>query len=552
VCGDGALGPGEGCDDGNVQGGDGCDASCVLESCGDNKLDGGEACDDGQNGDQDDGCTDLCTLPACGDGFIQPSEGEACDDGVNNKDDGACTLACKAAACGDGLVQMGVEECDDGNMVQTDACPNTCQDAQCGDSFVHAGVEACDDGNMIDGDGCPADCLVDFRVANGGGHTCALLPSGAVHCWGLGSKGQLAIGNTLTLGDTANELPTPAATFGGLVVDIAIASSSTCALLADGAVRCAGDNTQGELGINSVVVIGDVMGELPPANSAVGKPAKALFGASGTFCVITTDSALRCWGDNSDGQLGLGNTGNVGDQPGELPKLDVPVGFVPVQVAFGNNFTCARSAAGKVRCWGQNDQGQLGYGNAIPLGDNPGELPTADVNIGGTVIDISSGVHHTCVVLDGGAVRCWGRSNKGQLGLGNTATIGDGPGEMPPASVNLGGLATRVSCGNDHSCALLDDGKVRCWGENNVGQLGLGNTTTIGDGPGEMPPADAKLGAAALAIYGSTGADTHCALFAGEQLRCWGANVSGQLGLGNTNAIGDNELPSSVPFVPYK
>ena len=583
ACGDGKLGPGEGCDDGNVVDGDGCSAACVSESCGDNVVNIGEACDDGQNGDQDDGCTDLCTLPACGDGFLQPSEMEECDEGPSNKNDGACTLGCKTAKCGDGFVRVGVEECDDGNMVnndactnmckdpkcgdgivqmdeecddgnlvQTDACLNTCKSAKCGDSVVLAGVEACDDGNVIDGDGCPASCTVDFRVVLDANHTCALLTNGEVHCWGDGSKGQLAIGNTLVLGDTANELPTPAATFGGLVVDIAVGAASTCALLADGAVRCAGDNVKGQLGINSTVVIGDTMAELPPANSAVGKPAKAVFGASGTFCVITTDNALRCWGDNSDGQLGLGSVGNAGDQPGELPKPDVPVGFAPVQITAGNNHTCARSAAGKVRCWGQNNEGQLGYGNTIVLGDGPGELPTADVNIGGTVIDISSGVHHTCAVLDDGAVRCWGRNTKGQLGIGSTVTIGDGPGEMPPASVNLGGLAARVSCGVNHSCALMNDGKVRCWGENTFGQLGIGSTVTIGDGPGEMPPVAAGLGGAALALYGGTNADSHCALLAGEQLRCWGANGTGQLGLGSTTTIGDNELPSSVSFVPYK
>ncbi|MBK8262862.1 MAG: hypothetical protein IPK80_16190 [Nannocystis sp.] len=440
------------------------------------------------------------------------------------------------------------------NNSDDDACTSACQAAVCGDNLVQAGVEACDDGNKIDDDGCPSACRVGFRVAQGAGHTCALLPHGEVRCWGSGTFGRLGLGNTTTLGDGPGELPTPAAIVGGAAADVAIAGSATCVALLSGAVRCVGSNSQGELGINSTIVIGDTINELPPADSAVGKPAKAIFGGSGSFCIIATDNALRCWGDNTDGQLGLGSKGVIGDQPGELPKSDVSVGagFVPAQVSFGNNFTCARSAVGKVRCWGQNDVGQLGYGNTVYLGDDPGELPTADVNLGGFVTAISSGVHHTCAVLDGGAVRCWGRNNRGQLGIGNTSSIGDGGGEMPPAIVNLGGMAAQVACGNDHSCALLQGGQIRCWGENDVGQLGIGTTATIGDGPGEMPPAEVTLGGLAFAIYGDTGADSHCALLAGEQIRCWGANSSGQLGIGSTNNIGDNELPSSAPFVPYK
>jgi cysteine-rich repeat protein len=86
------------------------------------------------------------------------SVGETCDLGVENSNAGACTLMCKNAACGDGNVQMGVEECDDGNMVETDACINTCKAAKCGDGKVQANVEQCDDGNMIDNDACSNAC----------------------------------------------------------------------------------------------------------------------------------------------------------------------------------------------------------------------------------------------------------------------------------------------------------------------------------------------------------------------------------------------------------
>ena len=559
ACGDGALGVGEGCDDGNLQDGDGCDASCALESCGDDKVDAGEACDDGKNGDQDDGCTDLCTEPACGDGFVQASLGEGCDEGGDNADEGACTQACEVAVCGDGLVQAGVEECDEGlNNADEGACTLACEVAVCGDGLVQEGVEACDDGNVVDGDGCEADCTIDVQMALMRNRTCILLKTGAVRCWGLGGAGALGQGNTISLGDDPGELPTPDLDLGGAAVSLSSGFGSFCAVLDGGKVRCWGLNTYGQLGINSTMSIGDEPGEMPPVDSMVGKLAiKVAAGADGgnasTACALTTDGEVRCWGSNAWGQLGLGHTTDLGDGPGELPTTSTPVGFAPVEVAVGGRHVCARSAMGKVRCWGAGDHGQLGTGNTASLGDEPGELPVADVALGGVAVELAAGRDHTCARMDNDAVRCWGRNNRGQLGIGSTQSIGDGPGEMPPAEVALGGPAKSLSTGTEHVCVLRsDDSTVRCWGENNQGQLGIGSIGAIGDGPGEMPPADAKLGGAAVVLFAGNNTDHHCAMMAGDQLRCWGLNQSGTLGLGHVNDIGDDELPSSEPFVPYQ
>ena len=114
ICGDGDVGPAESCDDGNTAPGDACSPTCGSEGCGNKVVDPMEACDDGMNADNDDGCTDLCQLPKCGDGFLQASLKEACDDGPANSNSGACTAACAKASCGDGLVWMGMEACDSG------------------------------------------------------------------------------------------------------------------------------------------------------------------------------------------------------------------------------------------------------------------------------------------------------------------------------------------------------------------------------------------------------------------------------------------------------
>jgi cysteine-rich repeat protein len=144
VCGDGDNSPAEQCDDGNMMSGDGCTAGCKLEACGNMEVDVGEACDDGANSNNDDGCTEVCKKPVCGDGFVQMTLGEKCDLGGLNSNSGTCTLACKPAICGDGLIQAGVEQCDDGNLVDYDACTTQCKTGlmlranvlQCGASTI--------------------------------------------------------------------------------------------------------------------------------------------------------------------------------------------------------------------------------------------------------------------------------------------------------------------------------------------------------------------------------------------------------------------------------
>ena len=105
------------------------------------------------------------------------------------------------------------------------------------------------------------------------------------------------------------------------------------------------------------------------------------------------------------------------------------------------------------------------------------------------VLAVDTGAYFTCAILEGGTVKCWGRNQYGQLGQGSTATIGDQPGAiaaMPPIDLGSGRTATALALGQEHACALLDDGTVKCWGRNQLGQLGRGNTENIGDQPGEM------------------------------------------------------------------
>ena len=113
-------------------------------------------------------------------------------------------------------------------------------------------------------------------------------------------------------------------------------------------------------------------------------------------------------------------------------------------------------------------------------------LPAVDLGTGRTAKMISAGYAHTCAVLDDDSVKCWGRNNYGQLGFGDTSNRGDGPGEMgdnlDAVDLGTGRTAKMISAGDVHTCAVLDDDSVKCWGDNDYGQLGLGDTSNRGDG----------------------------------------------------------------------
>jgi cysteine-rich repeat protein len=406
--------------------------------------------------------------------------------------------------------------------------------------------EECDDGDQVDGDGCDADCTFTRTtfVSAGGEHSCALLDTGIVRCWGSAAQGQLGHGDATDIGD--DELPSSA---GPVELDAAAIQLRSgyrhgCALLDDGAVRCWGDASFGQLGSGAVDNIGD--DELPTAIGPVdlGGTATQIFGGFFHNCALLGTGDAICWGANPDGQLGYGNVDNVGDD--ELPSAVGPVatGGTVVQLATGLHHTCALLDTAEVRCWGSSAEGQLGYGTTESFGDDEPASAAGIVDTGGAVVQLAAGGFHTCALLDGGAVRCWGRGLQGQLGYGDIATIGDD--EVPSAvgPVELDGVAVALAAGSFHTCALLDSGDVRCWGFGGFGELGTGDTLDIGDD--ELPTAVPPVDVGGVVDQLSTSNDHVCALLGDDAVRCWGLGASGRLGYGDVDDIGDDEPPSAA------
>jgi alpha-tubulin suppressor-like RCC1 family protein len=331
-----------------------------------------------------------------------------------------------------------------------------------------------------------------------------------------------------------------------------------CAIRDDGTVVCWGNNGSGQLGVGDAVNRGDAPGELPttPVALGAGRTATAMTAGDNHTCALLDDGSVMCWGYNSHGQLGVGDTAHRGDNPGELPTPAVPLGAgrTATAITAGASHTCALLDNGSVMCWGYNGFGQLGVGDTAHRGDNPGELPTPAVPLGAgrTATAITAGGYHTCALLDNGTVVCWGNNGSGQLGVGDTASRGDAPGELPAPTVPLGGgrSATAVVIGFYHTCALLDDATAVCWGFNVYGQLGIGDTATRGDSPGELPAPSVPLGAGRSASAIMTGIYHACALRDNATVVCWGFNAYGQLGAGDPDSRGDNPGELPAPAVP--
>ena len=494
-CGDGAVQDlYETCDDGNADDTDAC-ARCQAARCGDGFVGPGEACDPGRG----PGCTPACTLPSCGDGVVQP--GEACDDANADLTDDC--VNCMAPVCGDGATWAGHETCDDGDADDTDECTRTCTQARCGDGLVWAGHEACDDGDDDDTD----ECL----------RTCAAATCGDRFVW--------AGMEVCDDGNTSQEDP--------------CLTDCTANLCGDGFVDATAEGCE------------DLNDEPDDGCDACRMGAEALGGGptSAHFCAIR-GGGVRCWGHNEFGQLGLGHSATMGDDPGDLPLTgDIPI-LEPdtrvVAVVTGFTYTCALLDSQEVRCWGRNAYGQLGFKNDIEYyGDEPNELPDPLADIGGAVAQLAPGNEHVCAVLTTGKVRCWGDNTRAQLGYASYEES-----LTPPAKngdVDLGNdLATHVTASIFHSCALLANGAVRCWGSNKSGRLGypaIAGMDFVGDDetPGSLAPVDIGGKAEQLAA----GAEHTCAvLVGGTDMVCWGRNSSAQLGNGAAGNVGDDETPA--------
>lgn len=389
---------------------------------------------------------------------------------------------------------------------------------------------------------------------------------------GGNDSGQLGLGDTVNRGGAVeqigNGLPL---IFTGLasVADVAASTGSTCALGGGGEVKCWGNNGSGQLGAGDTTNHGsrpgDVGEAIPLVPLGTGRRATALAPGLNHVCALLDNGAVRCWGNNEAGQLGIGDTAARGDQPQELgdalPVVALGTGRKAVSIGSGAEFSCALLDNAQVKCWGNNNAGQLGVGDTNNRGTNPADmgdkLPAVNLGSGAAVASLSVGQSHSCALLTTGQLKCWGDNSYCMLGLGDQTNRGADANQMgdalPAVQLGVGRLVTQVASGWGGSCAVLDTGALKCWGYNYYGDLGLGDTIFRGCAKGDMGdslPAvnlGSEVGAVQQVRLGGVYA---CALLQGG-IKCWGYNNEGNLGLGDTVSRGSapQSTGDNLPWV---
>jgi hypothetical protein len=360
------------------------------------------------------------------------------------------------------------------------------------------------------GSGAP---LKVAQVAVGWYHVCALLLDGSVHCWGSNYGGMLGDGTT-----TARVLPSaPVLGLSGIPSRIDADYTDSCAVYEDGGVQCWGSNNYGQLGD------GTRTERTQAVNTIVGKVSQLSLGEYHS-CALMPGGTVTCWGNNFHSQLGP----SVSDGGYSLTPVTMAGISTATQVSAGAALTCALLADKTVACWGTNSGSDAC--DALNVSKN---TPTIVAGVG-NVTQISAGSTHACARIADGTVTCWGRSSYGQVGEGASSSEACVRAQAS-TPVTVPGLTNVVSvaAGDSHTCALLANGKVTCWGYNKGGQLGDG-TTTAHANPTEV------LGVE-NAVRISAGYAQTCAVLSDDSLMCWG-----NFGFGPE--VGPRPLATQVTF----
>lgn len=335
------------------------------------------------------------------------------------------------------------------------------------------------------------------KLAAGGSHTCVIADDGNTYCWGSNTYRQLGDGTQID-----RDGPVRVTALSVQPTAIAAGWNHNCVITSASGAQCWGLNQFGQLGngnMNETDVAVDVIG----LSSGVA----AITGGRRHGCAVTQSGEAKCWGANDYGQLGTGDT-TASSIPVTVSGLDNGV----VAIAGGDFSTCAILSGGALKCWGRNESGQLGIGTEMDV-----LVPTPVIGLESGVVNVSINSYGACAVLQTGALKCWGY----YLGGGDLDAYSTVPVDVLPA-----GAASSVGVGYQHRCIHTATAAAACWGEGDRGEIGDGALVAR-----TVPTSVADL-AVGHVVEIATGVGHACALLPSDEVRCWGGGLLGQLGHG--------------------
>ena len=366
------------------------------------------------------------------------------------------------------------------------------------------------------------------RIAAGDKHTCAIAVNNIIWCWGDNQFSQLG---SAVFPDTESLIPIQTTSLPGsrIAYRIVAGANHTCVLATDGTVWCWGQNGNGNLGDGSLVIQGD------PVQAVLGGIATAISAGGSTTCAVLSDNRWQCWGRNNRGQLGNSTWGTAAVTTPVYTSF-IPAWFTIAKIEIGGTHSCAISVLGIAWCWGQFSDGRLGT-----TASSDALTPTATASLGGTASEVAAGGAYTCALLTNGNISCFGSNNMGQLGQTPTPSPAANP---TPTVVTFAATASHITAGGQFTCVLLSTGVVHCFGDNASGQLGSGSSGSARETPGVV------TGLTGTVVDVVAGASHACAVMSTGQVRCWGKNDLGQLGIGTQIDVAIGTEITTLNVVP--
>lgn len=356
----------------------------------------------------------------------------------------------------------------------------------------------------------PASALnTATKISQGGNSGCAITSAKKLECWGQNTYGQVGIGNDLS--DQLQPVTVP-----GLsnVKSVSVGDYTACAIVKGGGLKCWGANGNGQVGDGT------------SGNSRL-RPTQVIGMTSGVrsvsvgfyhVCALLSTGKVKCWGDNAQGGIGNGTSGNEYHHPVLVSGIKNVT-----QISAGYGYSCATvsGAVGRAKCWGWNDAGKLGDNSIIDRDE-----PTQVTGLTSGVKSVNAGYTTTCALLEGGDLKCWGLNTYGEVGNGTSGNEF----HLPVQVLGMTSGVTSYDTDFGFTCAV-QNGSAKCWGHGASHQLGNGVASDQ-----TLPFLVAGLSSGVMRV--DIGSYTGCALLSGGTEKCWGYNGDGEVGNGtNTTPV---------------